>query len=289
MADYQENRFSNASGLALNYRVYGHGQAGTPVICLPGITRNCRDFHEIAEHLSADRMVITMDFRGRGLSDWDPEWHNYKPTTYPSDVLELLDHLDVARAVFFGTSLGGLVSMIVASEHPERVAAVILNDIGPEIGPDGLARIKGYIGRAEPVGSWDEAVEQARSIYGLAWKDLTDEEWLVQAKRGYREDASGTPVLDMDPMVGEAARTVDTTLKDPWQLFDDLPNVPIMVLHGESSDILTFDIVDKMSARRPELVHVVVSNRGHVPILDEPDCLRGIDSFFRSLPDKDAV
>ena len=280
MTSYSEHYFENSSGLKLYYRRHGADKPGTPVVCLPGISRNSRDFHEIAEHMAAQRPVIAMDFRGRGLSDWDPQWRNYQPATYAADVLELLDELGMARVVLFGTSLGGLVSMIISANSPERVAAVTLNDIGPAIGAKGLARIMAYIGRAAPAANWDEAVAQARETYGIAWPGLSDDEWLIQARRGYRENDAGVPVVDLDPMVGEAARTVIARPEDPWVLFDKTAAKPVLLLHGETSDILTFDIVDRMIEKKPDLVHVVVSNRGHVPILDEPECITGIDEFL---------
>ncbi len=280
MVSYTEHRLQNRTGLKLYYRHYGSKATGLPVVCLPGITRNSRDFHEIATHLGARHPVVTMDFRGRGFSDWDPQWRNYQPATYPGDVLEILDHLAIDRFVLLGTSLGGIVSMLLAKSHPERIQAIILNDICPEIGAEGLARIKNYIGRAVPVSNWSEAVAQARETYALAWPGLSDEEWLVQARRGYREDANGVPVLDMDPKVGDAARVVSTSPGDPWQLFEDIACKPVLVLHGKTSDILTFDLVERMRAIKPDLVHVVVENRGHTPILNEPECIDGIDHFL---------
>ena len=282
---FTEQFFESADGLSLYYREYGGGNGGVPVLCMPGISRNSRDFEDIAEHLSSQYRVIAVDFRGRGHSEYDPNWQNYHPQTYADDMLRLLDKLAIDRVVLFGTSLGGLVSTIIARQHGSRVAAAILNDIGPEIGEAGLARIKSYIGRLPPVADWDEAVAQAKEVYGLAWRDLSDDEWLRLAKRGYCEDDDGVPRLDLDPNIGEAARTVGTELEDPWVLFSGLRDKPAMVIHGELSDILTDAIVARMIERKPDLIHVKVANRGHVPLLDEPECLDAIDTFLKQVND----
>lgn len=285
MSDGSSHFYSSDDGLRLHARMYGNGKRGIPVLCLPGITRNSRDFEDVAAWLSERHPVVCPDFRGRGLSARDPEWRNYHPRTYVGDVCRLLDDTGIDRAVFLGTSLGGLVSTILAAEHAGRVAGVILNDIGPEIGAAGLARIKDYIGRAEPVSSWNEAVSQARETYGMAWPGLSDDDWLRLVRRSYRENDAGVPELDMDPMIGEAARSVGTGLDDPWALFDALRDKPALVLHGEQSDILTDDIVARMQAALPSLVHVRVANRGHVPLLDEPECVAAIDTFLRRFED----
>lgn len=283
MSDGAPGYYRSKDGLDLAYRQYGRDAGGLPVVCLPGITRNSRDFEDLAATLAARRPVICPDFRGRGFSARDPEWRNYAPPTYVRDVLTLLDTLDVARAAFIGTSLGGLVSMLLADTSRERVAGIVLNDIGPVIGPEGLERIKGYIGRAAPVATWDEAVSQAREIYEVAWPGLSAADWQRIVRRAYREDASGRPVLDMDPMVGEAARTVGTGIDDPWALFRGLAGLPLLVLRGETSDILTAGILADMRAALPDLEAVVVPDRGHVPLLDEPESLGAIENFLEAL------
>ncbi len=283
MTAYVDGRYESENGLQLYYRDYGSKSAGLPVLCLPGITRNSRDFEDLALHLAGRHPVITPDFRGRGRSEHDPEWRNYFPRTYVDDVLRLLNQVGIRRAAFVGTSLGGLVATALAAEHPDLVAGIVLNDIGPEIGERGLARIKGYIGRARPVASWNEAVQQLRETYELAWPGLSDSDWESLVRRSYRENKHGIPELDMDPMIGEAARQVGTGLDDPWDLFDALQQTPLLLLQGELSDILTDAIVDKMRERKPDLLHVKVRNRGHVPLLNEPDCLPVIDDFLDRL------
>ena len=283
MTPYSEAHYQSDDGLSLYYRHYAAGRQALPLICLPGITRNCRDFEELAVHLSSRHPVITPDFRGRGFSARDSNWGNYRPRTYVDDTLCLLRLLGIKRAAFIGTSLGGIVSMALAAEWPALVAGIVLNDIGPQIGTAGLERIKGYIGRAEPVTNWDEAVHTARNTYELAWPGLSAADWQKLARRSYRENAAGVPELDMDPMIGEAARSIGTGLDDPWQLFDALHGIPTLLLQGELSDILTDEIVTRMCEHKADLQHVKVQNRGHVPLLDEVDSLGAIDDFLEKL------
>lgn len=276
---HSEHIYTSRDGLKLFYREYGENNPGVPVLCLPGITRNSRDFEDIAEHLADRYRVLAMDFRGRGFSEHDPNWQNYHPQTYADDVVRLLDNVDAKRVLLLGTSLGGLVSTIIAAQQNERIAGVILNDIGPEIGAAGLARIKAYIGRVPPVESWDEAAAQARELYENAWPGLSDEMWMRIAKRGYCEDDKGVPRLDIDPAIGEAARTVATGLLDPWNIFDGLAKLPLLVIQGALSDILTDEIVQRMQDRKPDMQLLKLADRGHPALLDEPDCLQAIDSF----------
>ena len=160
--------YTSADGFELFYREFGPGRVGTPVICLPGLTRNSRDFEDLATHLSDRRRVITPDLRGRGYSAYDPDWRNYHPGTYVRDVVRLLDELGIARVIVIGTSLGGLIAMGMAKFCGPRLAGVVLNDIGPDIHPVGIERIRKYTGRIPPVTSWEDAVAQTREIYG-AW------------------------------------------------------------------------------------------------------------------------
>ncbi len=256
----------------------------TPVVCLHGLSRNSRDFEDLVPHLSRSRRVLALDFRGRGKSDFDSRWQNYQPVTYAHDTVAVLEQAGISHAVFIGTSLGGLVSMILASRFPERVSAVVLNDIGPEIAPEGLSRITEYCGTHPPVADWHEAVNQARNTYGHAWPGLSDEEWLRIAKRSYRELKDGTVRTDMDPNIGRAIREAGTELGDPWDLFGALAAIPTLTLRGAQSDILTRETVEKMHARKPDMEFAEIANRGHVPLLDEPDSLRAIDHFLANLP-----
>jgi len=278
------NFFRSHDGLNLYYRDFGSDNAGTPVICLPGLTRNSRDFEDLAVYLGERRRILTTDLRGRGFSDYDPEWKNYHPGTYVRDVFTLLDTLEIDRVIVIGTSLGGLCAMAMAASNRDRLAGVVMNDIGPEINPEGIARVKKYTGKVPPVSSWGEAVAQTKLIYGEWLPGLSAEDWNKMAWRAYREIENDVPRLDMDDMIGEAIRTVGPQSSDPWPYFDALANMPVTVLWGAMSDILTEDIVEKMRARKSDLEVVEVPNRGHVPLLDEPECIAAIDAFLARVP-----
>lgn len=272
--------FQSPDGLSIYYRDYGSDKAGTPVICLPGLTRNSRDFDELARHIADQRRVLTIDFRGRGFSEYDPDWKNYHPGTYVSDVLHLLDTLRIHRVIVIGTSLGGLCAMAMAARDAGRVAGVVMNDIGPEIHAPGLERIKEYTGRQGPVGSWDEAVAQAQATYGEWLPGLSADDWQRMARKAYREDEHGVPRLDMDENIGRAIREAAAPASDAWPLFSALDHIPTVLIWGEMSDILTSDIVDKMTAAKPDLTVARVPNRGHAPLLDEPESLAAIDQIL---------
>lgn len=276
-----EHYFNSTDGLKLYYRDFGADKPGTPIVCLPGLTRNSRDFEDLANYLSDRRRVITPDFRGRGFSEHDPVWQNYHPATYVQDTWTLLDTLGIEQVIVVGTSLGALCAMAMSAQHPERIAGVVMNDIGPEINPAGIKRVQEYAGRVPPVRSWEEAADQARQLYGEWLPGLTDADWQKMAWRGYRENAEGIPELDIDRNIGEAVRKIGPQKGDPWALFDSLKDTPVLLLWGVMSDILTKDIVDKMKARKPDLEVVAVADRGHVPLLDEAECLAAIDGFLQ--------
>lgn len=275
--------FQSTDGLSIYYRDYDDGHDGTPIICLPGLTRNSRDFDDLAEHLADRRRVLTIDFRGRGFSEHDSDWQNYHPGTYVADVWHLLDTLSIHRVIVIGTSLGGLCAMGMAAQRPEQLAGVVINDIGPEIHAAGLERIKQYTGKLGPVTNWNEAVAQAKSTYGEWLPGLNDDDWQRMARRAYREDANGVPRLDMDENIGRAIREAGDSAADAWALYAALADIPTLLIWGEMSDILTRDIIDRMVAAKPDLTVVPVPNRGHVPLLDEPESLAAIDRLLEEV------
>jgi len=275
--------FQSSDGLNIFYRDFGGQNDGTPLICLPGLTRNSRDFDDLAKYLSNRRRVITVDFRGRGFSDYDPTWQNYHPLTYVSDVWTLLDLLNIRRVIIVGTSLGGLCAMVMAAQQGERIAGVVMNDIGPEINPAGIARISEYTGRAAPVTNWEEAAQQTKDIYGEWLPGLSDDDFMRMARRAFREIEDDVPRLDMDINIGRAVREVGPQKGDPWELYSALIDTPVTLLWGVMSDILTTDIIEKMKTAKPDLEVVPVADRGHVPLLDEPESLLAIDAFLESV------
>ncbi|MCI0517834.1 MAG: alpha/beta hydrolase [Woeseiaceae bacterium] len=275
--------YRSSDGLRLFYHDFAPDRPGTPVICLPGLTRNSRDFDELAAHLSATRRVLTPDLRGRGFSDHDPEWRNYHPGTYVRDVWTLLDELGIDAVIVIGTSLGGLIAMAMAAQDASRLAGVVMNDIGPEVAAEGLLRIQTYTGKLPPVANWDEAQAQTREIYGPWLPGLSDAEWDKMTWRAYRAGADGVPAQDIDRNIGRAVREVGPQVGDPWMLFDALRDTPTLLLHGVMSDILTPAIIDKMRARKQDLQVVDVPDRGHAPLLNERECIAAIDTFIREL------
>ena len=273
-----------SDGLRMYCREYGAGHVDAPaVLCLPGLTRNCRDFEALANWLATTHRVLTPDLRGRGRSDHDPNWHNYQPLNYVADVVHLLRALGAGRVVVIGTSLGGLVAMIMATLQPAALAGVVLNDIGPELDPAGLARIGRHVGQLPPVADWNEAAAQARQVNAAALPDLTDEQWMAFARRIYREDASGRPVLDMDPMIGAAMRETAGSAADLWVLYRSLADVPTLAIRGALSDLLSAGTLLRMQQLKPDLRTLVVPERGHAPTLDEPESRAAIRALLESI------
>jgi len=284
-ATWQDRYFSSADGLRLYYRDYPAAEgARLPVMCLPGLTRNCRDFEVVAARLQRTRRVLSPDLRGRGRSQHDPQWQNYHPGTYVGDLARLLADAGVERVILLGTSLGGILSMLIAATTPQVPAAVILNDVGPEVAAEGLQRIAQYVGRHAPVGSWAEAAAQARATYGLALPDLSDDDWLTFARRSFVE-ADGVPRLDMDPMIGEAVRAAPSgAAPDLWPIYAALKPLPALAIRGAMSDVLSETTFDRMAREKPDLERLTVPRRGHPPLLDEPECVTAIDEFLARLP-----
>ena len=282
---WHDRYFSSADGLRLYYRDYPAGEPGRlPVLCLPGLTRNCRDFEHVALRLQRTRRVLSPDLRGRGRSQYDPQFANYHPGTYVADLARLRADAGVDRVVLLGTSLGGILSMLIAVGTPEVPAGVILNDVGPEVAPEGLARIASYVGRHGPVRNWEEAAAQMRAMYGVAMPDAGDADWMAFARRSYSE-VDGVPVLDVDRGVGEAVRAAPAgAAPDLWPVYAALRTVPTLAIRGELSDVLSVTTFDRMQREKPDLERLTVARRGHPPLLDEPECIAAIDRFLARLP-----
>ena len=280
----RDHRVGVADGLTLHYRDYSNTTSRVPILCLPGLTRNGRDFHELALHLSVQRRVLALDFRGRGLSDYDPDWHRYRLDIYVSDVLAVLDALQIPRVIVIGTSLGGLVGMFFGATYPGRLAGLVLNDIGPDLDPRGLSRIANSVGQSEPVKSWNEAALAAREAHAAVMPDFTMEDWLSFAKKVYREREDGLIARNMDPQIAAALRENVGPAPDFWQAFNSVKQLPMLTLRGELSDLLAATTVSKMQQCHPMMETVVISNRGHAPTLDEPLSRTAIDQFLESLP-----
>ena len=272
-----------ADGLRLHYRNYDGWKDRPPLLCLHGLTRNARDFARFAERYSPSWRVITPDFRGRGGSDYDPLPARYTPLTYAHDVIQLLDSLGIEQAVFVGTSLGGLVTMAVAAMAPQRIAATILNDVGPELNAVGLDRIMDYVGKGGEFHSWDEAAGAIRRNVGSAHPDYTDADWVKMAQRLCREHR-GVIVFDYDLAIAHPFEAKGPVPKiDMWPLFETLGEKPLLVVRGEISELLTPDALERMHEAAAEMKSVTVPRVGHAPMLDEPEAAAAIDRFLASL------
>ena len=281
---FSEGRFLSTDGLSLYYRDYDIASSRMPLVCLPGLTRNSRDFEALAATAAQSRRVICPDFRGRGESDYDPDWKNYHPAQYTADTWGLLDQLGIDQVVAVGTSLGGWMAMLMAYERPGSVAAAIMNDIGPDVNPEGIARVQKGAGRLDRVATLDEAVEQAKWFYEIAFPDWNDDKWRHYTQITYRKTRDGHYDLNFDRNIGVASREGVSGLRtDPWTLYDSLIDKPVLLVHGSISDILTPDIIERMRAKKPDLEVVDVSRVGHAPLLDEPEAQDAISTFLDNL------
>jgi len=271
-------RFTTSDGLSLYYTDEGIGQ---PVLCLAGLTRNSADFSFLAPHLTGNRL-IRMDYRGRGQSDHAPDFMTYNILREGQDAIELMDHLGLDRVTLIGTSRGGLIAMGLAHEHPGRLSRVVLNDIGPEVSADGIARIMDYVGRAPDLPDLDAAAGALAHIHAVAFHGVPLARWRAQAEFMFFEKPEGGLGLRYDPrlrdaLVGQAGAG---EAPDLWQMFDALRDIPTAVIRGENSDLLSVGTLDAMKARNPDLISTTVPNRGHVPFLDEPEAMSAIHAVL---------
>jgi pimeloyl-ACP methyl ester carboxylesterase len=283
MKNYNDVWYQSADGLKLYARDYNReSQSGMTVLCLHGLTRNSADFESIADVLSEQHRVISVDQRGRGLSQWDNDASHYAPPVYVQDMWALLDHLNIKSVLVLGTSLGGLMGMMMAAEKPDRIQGLIINDVGPEVAPEGLARIMSYVGKGKPVHSWDDAVEQTRFMNQSCFPDYTDEQWRAMAQRIYRENDQEVPVLAYDPAIAAPIEASEEAAVPPdlWPLFGLLKSVSVMAIRGALSDILSQDCFAKMQQVLPEMVAVEIPGVGHAPMLDEAESVKAIVNFM---------
>jgi pimeloyl-ACP methyl ester carboxylesterase len=272
-------------GLRLHVREHGvRTAAGLPVVCLPGLARTTADFEVLATSLANDpqrpRRVLALDYRGRGLSDYDPDPDNYSIPVELDDVLSVLTARGVASAVFIGTSRGGLILMALAALRPGAIAGAVLNDIGPVIEAQGLMRIKGYVGKLPQPRGFEEGADILRRLFGGQFPRLGDTDWLAAAQRTWREQ-NGRLVVTYDPKLARALAAVDPDhpLPPMWPQFDALARVPLMVIRGINSDVLSAATVETMLARRHETTVVEIPDQGHAPLLAEADTVARIATF----------
>ena len=277
---FEDRFFTVPDGLRLHYRDYAGDAAKPPLLCLPGLTRNARDFADLAERYSPRFRVIVLEFRGRAQSDYDPQPMRYNPLTYAGDVRQLLDQLGIPQAIFVGTSLGGLVTMTIAATAPQYIAASIINDVGPDVDLAGIERILSYVGKDRRFASWDEAAAAIQVNNGPAFEHYGHEDWVRMAERGCREE-DGEIRFDYDMAIAEPFRTTGPTPHiDLWPIFAALAQKPLLVIRGGKSDLLTDQTAAKMQAVAPEMKLAVVPGVGHAPDLDEPEAVAAIDEFL---------
>jgi len=294
---YSENRYQSADGLSLYYRSYG--SSDKVLICLPGVTRNCKDFEALATRHAINWRVITPDLRGRGQSDWDPIPSHYQHLTYTRDIWKLVDGLGISGFTIVGTSLGGAIAMLMASQQPLRVDGVVLNDIGPVIPNEAISRLMKYIGRIPVLPDWDTAAARIRAAYELAFPNLPDNFWLAHTKLSMRETNDGSIIPDMDPAIGTTLRksfrmmklarfvssfgmmkkTAELIKNGYWEQFRAM-NMPILLLRGDLSDVLPLKLAKQMKQAHPTMRVTSVNDRGHAPFLDEPESMAALESFL---------
>ena len=273
---FDEFAFAAGDGLRLSGRLYGTLTPGTlPFVCLPGLTRNARDFHALAEALAGlpdPRPLAAFDYRGRGRSEWSPDAASYSVLQEARDVLVGLEHLGIDRAVFIGTSRGALIIHLLAMMAPEMIASAVLNDAGPRIEAEGLMAIRSYVGLSGPFPDWAAATEHVRTIYAPSFPALSHSDFDRMARATFIETGNGI-VADHDPNLARqlALLDLDQPLPELWNAFEALSAVPLLVIRGEHSTLLSRATVDRMQSRHPDLAAVEVAGQGHAPLLESGD------------------
>lgn len=287
MPDFEPKFITATDGVRLGLRIYPPAASShnLPVICLPGLTRNARDFHQIALAISKNpirpRRVVCLDYRGRGTSDRVPDPATYTVLQEAQDVLTVLDSLGIQRALFIGTSRGGLIIHILAQIALERLAAVVLNDVGPKLGLEGLKQIQSYLQQPVMLGSWHEAIQHLKQIHGESFPALEEADWRELADAVYRENGEIIEA-DCDPAISTSFATMplNQPLPELWPQFELLRTVPTMVVRGEHSQLLTAEIVAEMASRHPQLDSTLAVGQGHAPLLHLNGVRQSLISFL---------
>lgn len=273
--------YSAPDGLQLHACVYGKPREDTlTVVCLPGLTRNARDFHELALTLAANRRVVAFDYRGRGRSQYDPDWRNYHVAVEAADIVAGLDALGIEQAAFIGTSRGGIIIHILAATRPAVLAAVVLNDVGPVLEGEGLAQIRAYLEGAPTPKNFAEAVAIQRAAHGSAFTALETADWERMVRALYR-DERGVPVADFDSKLLNVLKDFDPNkpLPELWPQFEDLAGVPLLAIRGANSKLLSAATLADMARRHPDCRAITVEGQGHPPLLETGE-LPGIIADF---------
>ena len=285
MQNWRDIFYTSRDGLRLYCRHYSAPQASRrPVVCIPGLTRNARDFHPLATHLSDPanphaRDVYAVDLRGRGRSARDPNWQNYNVQMEMLDVLDLMTVSGLHRPAIIGTSRGGLIAMLMATARPASIGTVVLNDIGPVIERDGLTRIVAYTGRVPLPTSWREAATLVESMNKRYFPSVRANEW-VSLARDWFDDVNGQPAHSYDQNLAKTMSLLDGPAATFWPQFEALSYVPTLAIRGALSDVLSDRTLHEMRVRHPRLETLVVPGQGHAPLLREPETCRAIADFI---------
>jgi len=283
-ASYTDEYWTSPDGLKLYYRDYAGPNDKSPVLCLHGLTRNSRDFVPLAETLAGDWRVIVPEMRGRGNSEYAKDTSTYTPPTYIKDVEALLAELGIEKFVAIGTSMGGLMTMLMAAKDASRIVAAVLNDIGPEIDPTGLAHIAGYVGQGRSFDTWMHAANSLRETHGASFPDYSIDTWLEMAKRTMVLGQNGRLVLDYDMGIADPFKSAnDAPQPDLWPAFKALSDTPTLLVRGELSNLLTEQTQSRMARVHGNLRTVIVPRVGHAPMLDEPESLAAIQALFADI------
>ena len=281
MSEFADCFWSSRDGLRLHYRDYPGRDDRPPVLCLPGLTRNARDFEQLAAHLAGDWRVICPDMRGRGDSAYAKDSASYNPLQYAEDLGALFEQTSLSRFVAIGTSLGGLLTMILAMTGPERIAAAVLNDIGPEVEAAGIERIRGYVGQGRSFATWMHAARALEEAQMSGFPDFQISDWLAMAKRCMALGGNGRIHFDYDMKIAEPfSKPGGGAVADLWPGLDALAGRPVLLLRGETSDILSAETHRRMATRLPEAEAVTVPRVGHAPTLDEPQAVAAIERLL---------
>ena len=280
-ASYTDEYWTSPDGLKLYYRDYAGPNDKPPVLCLHGLTRNSRDFAPLAKTLAGDWRVIVPEMRGRGNSEYAKDTSTYTPPTYIKDVEALLAELGIEKFVAIGTSMGGLMTMLMTAKDASRIVAAVLNDIGPEIDPTGLAHIAGYVGQGRSFDTWMHAANSLRETHGASFPDYSIDTWLEMAKRTMVLGQNGRLVLDYDMGIADPFKSAnDAPQPDLWPAFKALSDTPILLVRGELSNLLTEQTQSRMARVHGNLRTVTVPRVGHAPMLDEPESLAAIQALL---------
>ncbi len=283
-ASYTDEYWTSPDGLKLYYRDYAGPSDKPPVLCLHGLTRNSRDFAPLAETLAGDWRVIVPEMRGRGNSEYAKDTSTYTPPTYIKDVEALLAELGIEKFVAIGTSMGGLMTMLMAAKDASRIVAAVLNDIGPEIDPTGLAHIAGYVGQGRSFDTWMHAANSLRETHGASFPDYSIDTWLEMAKRTMVLGQNGRLVLDYDMGIADPFKSAnDAPQPDLWPAFKALSDTPTLLVRGELSNLLTEQTQSRMARGHGNLRTVTVPRVGHAPMLDEPESLAAIQALLADI------